>query len=438
MRPVVPCAFLFAFALGACSTGSSSPDAGPRDARADMTTIEDASQLGMFCSLPGSIVWNHGAPGIVAGGPAVPDLSWLHLPDGFCAHYYANVGETRLLRFAPNGDLFVAAPSAPCAGGAAGGPAAIVVLPDDNHDGFADGTLHYKDGLPQTQGLLFTGGYLYYQDATKVMRTPYQSGDRTAPATSEQVVDVNVYVSPLHWPKAIDVDDMGNVYVTNGGDQGDQCFPTVPPAQRPFHGGVLRIDGTPNGQLFAKGLRNPIALRCKAGSGACFGLELARDFAAAQGSREKLFPVRLGDDWGYPCCATANQAYTDVFPVPDCSAVAPETASFIIDHTPFGLDFEPGVWPGLWQGRTFVVLHGYVGSWIGARIVAIATDPMTGWPVPTSEANPDNTMNDFATGWDDGSHAHGRPATIAFAPDGRLFVGNDINGDIVWIAPTPP
>jgi len=30
---------------------------------------------------------------------------------------------------------------------------------------------------------------------------------------------------------------------------------------------------------------------------------------------------------------------------------------------------------------------------------------------------------------------HGRPAAIAFAPDGRMFVGNDINGLIVWIAP---
>ena len=29
----------------------------------------------------------------------------------------------------------------------------------------------------------------------------------------------------------------------------------------------------------------------------------------------------------------------------------------------------------------------------------------------------------------------GRPTTLAFAPDGRLFIGNDTNGDIFWIAP---
>jgi glucose/arabinose dehydrogenase len=113
----------------------------------------------------------------------------------------------------------------------------------------------------------------------------------------------------------------------------------------------------------------------------------------------------------------------------------PETTSFIIHHTPFGLDFERGAWPATWRSRAFVALHGLTWGWAGARVVAIATDPGTGWPVPSSEANPQGTIADFATGWDDGKRAHGRPAAIAFSPDGRLFIGNDVNGDIVWIAP---
>jgi glucose/arabinose dehydrogenase len=396
--------------------------------------VVDASGLGKFCALPGSVVWQQGSPAVVPGGSG-PDMRWLHLPDGFCAHYFANVPETRLLRFAPNGDLFVASPSAPCAGGASGGLGSIVVLPDDDADGYSDKTLHYMDRLPMTQGLLFHAGYLYYQDNTKVMRTPYSDGDRLAGASSEQMVDVSVYYSATHWPKAIDADDAANVYVTNGGDQGESCDPALPAIARPFHGGIVRIDGSAGGELVARGLRNPIALRCAPGTGACFGLELARDFAPEQGSREKLFPVRKGDDWGHPCCATANTPFSDIVPAPSCGNVVPETTSFIIDHTPFALDFEQGAWPGTWRSRVFVVLHGYVGSWIGARVVAIATDPKTGWPVTSSEANPDGSFTDFATGWDDGRLAHGRPATAAFAPDGRFFVGNDINGDIFWIAP---
>jgi glucose/arabinose dehydrogenase len=440
----------FAFALGAGAGCSSQGGEGPLDASVsdappadvgpgDATRwVLDASGLGAFCALPGSVVWTQGAPAVVPGGSG-PDMRWLHLPDGFCAHYFAKVPETRLLRFAPNGDLFVASPSTGCAGGAYGGLGSIVVLPDDDHDGVADSTVHFKDGLASTQGLLFHGGYLYYQDDTKVMRTPYSTGARAALAAAQQMVDISTangrYYSPTHWPKAIDADDHGNIFVTNGGDQSEYCDPALPEASRPFHGGILRIDGTPGGQLVAKGLRNPIALRCAPGTGACFGLELARDFAPQEGSREKLFPVRQGDDWGFPCCATANAPYTDISPAPSCAGVAPETTSFIIDHTPFGLDFEEGAWPGTWRSRVYVVLHGFVGSWTGARVVAIATDPRNGWPVVSSESSPDGTFSDFATGWDDGTQAHGRPDTVAFAPDGRLFVGNDINGDILWIAP---
>ena len=42
---------------------------------------------------------------------------------------------------------------------------------------------------------------------------------------------------------------------------------------------------------------------------------------------------------------------------------------------------------------------------------------------------------DFATGWDDGTLSHGRPAAVAFSPDGRLFLSNDQKGDIYWFAP---
>jgi hypothetical protein len=35
-----------------------------------------------------------------------------------------------------------------------------------------------------------------------------------------------------------------------------------------------------------------------------------------------------------------------------------------------------------------------------------------------------------------GKQDHGRPAALAMSTDGRLFLSNDANGDIVWIAPT--
>lgn len=423
--------------------GSRVPDVSPI---VDVNRGEPFTPSSDFCKLPGSVVWSAGLPMVVPGGPTGangPDLSWLKVPDGYCTHFFATVPETRQLRFSPSGDLFVASPSTPTAGGASGGLGAILVLPDDNHDGLADTRVTYLGSLPTTQGLLFTNGSLYYQDGELVRKTPYQNGDRQG-TVGTQVIDVNVYKSTSgHFQKVLDVDDSGNIYVTNGGDNSDECegssaAPGQTTSNPPFHGGILQIDGTPNGKLVARGLRNAIAIRCAKGTGTCFGLELALDFAPQQGSREKLFPIHQGDNWGFPCCATANQPYGGyTSPVPDCSGVAAESSTFIIDHTPFGLDFEQGLWGGTWKSRAFIVLHGEVGSWKGARVVGIGTDAH-GLPLPSSEADAGSTMQDFATGWDDGTLGHGRPAAITFAPDGRMFVGNDVNGMIVWIAPVTP
>jgi glucose/arabinose dehydrogenase len=386
-----------------------------------------------FCDLPGSVHTTANGLVIVPGGPAnAPDLSFLHLPVGFCAHFFAHIGNTRQLRFAPGGELFVASPTTGTTGGGAGGRAAIVALPDDDHDGVADTPITFLSGLPSTQGLLFANGSLYYQDGTKIMRLPYATGDRMPSGNSEEVAKITIYSSSVHWPKTLDMADNGTIYVGNGGDQGEPCNPL-----HPFHGGILKLDGTPGGTPVVKGFRNPISVRCPHGHNLCLAIELARDFTDAQGGREKLAPIHEGDDWGFPCCATKDLPFPDVRPVPDCSAVVSETGSFIVGHTPFDLDFETGKWPAPWSNRVYVPLHGVFGTWQGASVVTIGMDPTTGQLLPGSElgGHPTGAFSVFATGWDDGTHLHGRPAAVAFAPDGRLFLGNDNSGDILWIAP---
>jgi glucose/arabinose dehydrogenase len=293
--------------------------------------------------------------------------------------------------------------------------------------------------LPSVQGLMFARGSFYYQDAATIRGVPYQPGDRKPSAAPAPMTTIAAPQDGLHWPKVMDMAMNGTVYVTNGGSQGDQCLAT-----NPTRGAIFAVQPDGSTTLVAKGFRNPIALRCETQHNVCLAAELALDYSASQGGREKLVPVRPGDDWGYPCCATqgkpyAGVTYSDTHAVPDCSHVAPDTDSFVIGHTPFGLDFETGRWPAPWAGRVFVTLHGEAGTWNGARVVAIALDPTTGLPLPATElaggGGSPTAMLPFATGWDDGSHSHGRPAPVEFAPDGRMFLGDDNNGLIVWIAP---
>jgi glucose/arabinose dehydrogenase len=440
---------LFAWLLAGCPTrtsGTGGVFAGV-DASSDVNVVPPPDgSIQHPCNLPGALRFtDNGTVTVPGGDPSWPSLSFLHLPAGFCARYFGQVGDARQLRFAPGGELFVASPTAGTTGGNPSiGQGAIVILPDDNLDGLADAPITFLSFSGSASmgttpsGMLFANGQFYYQDGnppgTKILRMPYVTGQRQ-PTASEQVADIALYTSSLHWPKPMDVADDGTIYVGNGGDQGESCV-----TPHPFHGGVLRIDpapgANPGGVQVAKGLRNPISVRCSKGHDLCFTLELAKDYTAGAGGREKMVPIRAGDDWGFPCCATQNLAYTDSPPNTDCSMVAAEQNSFLIGDTPFDVDFERGLWPGTWQGRAYLVTHGSAGAWTGARMVAIPMDPKTGLPLPsTNTQGTDVGMVDFATGWDDGTLTHGRPAAVAFSSDGRLFVGNDNNGVIFWIAP---
>jgi glucose/arabinose dehydrogenase len=216
----------------------------------------------------------------------------------------------------------------------------------------------------------------------------------------------------------------------------------------PFHGGILQLDGSAGGAQIAMGLRNPIAVKChRDGNDRCFSLELALDYSASQGGREKLLLISPGDNWGFPCCASANLPYAGVTVAcpggsgqcaPACSTITQDTNSFLIGNTPFGLDFVDTQFPAPWNHKAIVALHGSYGTWAGARLVAIDVDPSTGLLLGSSTTDggiDTGNMEDFATGWDDGSLAHGRPTDVEMSPDGRLFIASDHGGEIFWIAP---
>lgn len=409
---------------------AQAPDAATRDADPpDLTTctpVDVAAGTGKkFCDLPGV------------------DTSELTVPPEFCAREFTTtpIIEARVLRFAPNGDLFVAAPSMQTVGGAVGGPGSIIVLPDDDHDGRADAVLDFAGRFPSgngacaaaevdpaslacVHGLAFVDGYLYFTRSDEVRRLPYSKGARASAIPSELVAMLGgAAMPPMRWTHTLESGPAGAIYVSRGRFDSDDCS-----ADERKKGAVLAIHPSQplplTAAIVAEGFRNPMYLRCAPNScGDCYANELSGDAWDTVKGREKLAPFgKKVESWGFPCCVgrgIASPSSTSQ----DCSYVASEVVAIPLHDTPFGLDFERGVFPAPYQHGIFSALHGVFTSFGGTGVVWMKTDPRS--------LRPTGEIKMFARGFP----AHGRATDVAFAPDGRLFVADDTSGKIFWIAP---
>jgi glucose/arabinose dehydrogenase len=397
------------------------------------------------------VVPDFDAPCVTCGvGPKFCDLPGkdsplVNVPDGFCVRDYYETGiiESRVLRFAPNGDLFIAAPSAATPGGASRGPGAILVLPDDNHDGISETPISYaglgnqgtgacteadSNDLSCVHGLVFSEGYLYFTRSDEVRRFPYVPGARKAPSTGSELVARlgGNGRAAIRWTHTLDVGRDGTLYVSRGQfESTDTCN-----AEQMTLGAVfaLRVKGAALPvvpEVLANGFRNPMYIRASARSGELYAAELTGDSWGGIGGREKLATIASGGRWGYPCCVSRGVPST-AGTAALCADVSTELASFPLSNTPFGFDFERGAFPEPYKHGVFFALHGAFGRpWTGTGIAWVKTDPATGRPT--------GTPSEFASGW--ASNFLGRATDLAFAPDGRMFIIDDTLGRIFWIAP---
>ncbi len=102
-----------------------------------------------------------------------PSAAWPQAPDGFKVQLYAqNLKNPRLIRTAPNGDLFVAE----------SGPGRILVFRGVTSDGKPQTTETFATGLTRPFGIAFyppgpDPKYVYVGNTNSVVRFPYQNGD---------------------------------------------------------------------------------------------------------------------------------------------------------------------------------------------------------------------------------------------------------------------
>jgi glucose/arabinose dehydrogenase len=341
------------------------------------------------------------------------------VPHGFAVEVFASGLEgARLLRTAPNGDIFLAQTS----------EGRIVIL-HDNGRGKPASVNTYASGLDEPFGLAFypAGGaprFLYVGTVGAVLRFAYRSGDSKPEGRAETVARL---------PDGGEHQTRDVAFSRDG----RKMFVSVGSASNDAEGGeteeTLRADileFDPDGQgrrIFASGTRNPVGLAIHPVTGALWTAVNERDGLGDNLPPDYVTELRDGGFYGWPWYYIGDHLdprHPGEHPELAGQVVLPDV--LIQPHSaPLQLAFYTGSqFPVAYRNDVFVALH---GSWNRARRTGYKVVRVT-----LRNGTPTGAYEDFLTGFvtADGN-VWGRPVGVAVAPDGSLLVSEDANG-MIW------
>jgi glucose/arabinose dehydrogenase len=347
-----------------------------------------------------------------AAAPAQPGPR-LTVPPGFAIDVFADrVGSVRFMALDPAGTLLVSEPSR----------GRVLALPDKNGTGRADGVQTVVDGLDQPHGLAFKDGALYVAENARVLRFRYDPA--TIKAAQQTVVVPSLPAGGGHWTRTVVFGPDGHLYVSVG----SSCNVCRESDKR--RAAILRYNADGSGEtLFATGLRNAVGLAFHPATGVLWATVNERDWRGDDVPPDYVTEVKAGSVHGWPDCMVVGGK-----PIPDdrfargarCEGVTPPTVEIPAHSAPIGITFYTGTqFPAQYRGSAFVA---YRGSWnrtipTGYKIVHLRF--RDGRPAG---------VEDFVTGWLEGSSAWGRPVDVIVGRDGALYVSDQGAGRIYRVS----
>jgi glucose/arabinose dehydrogenase len=375
-------------------------------------------------------------PGIVlAALPAAAALPAPHPPPGFVIQRIATVSGARELAAAPNGDLFV---------GTLGN--AVVIVP--NAEGRRPGTPHAFARVPDAPaaGVALGAHALYIGAQFGVYRVPYHPGERHEPATPRKIASVRTSGIALdHFTTSVAY-VRSTLYVSIG----SPCN-ACRLARDSTRATIQQIDLRTGGMNpIATHIRNAIALAIDPATGVLWAGVAGEDDLPVYQPDEIFDAVtlhRLPVDYGWPSCYD-NRRHNPRWPG-NCAHAALPRVIFPAYETPIGAVFYPRhpagryAFPARYRGAAFVTLHGSwhgpaqgLRSYVPPRVIVVPMRNDT--PIERIDwHDPDKQWRHFLGAYQNGGTDEriGRPTGIAVAPDGSLFVADDLTGAIYRVRP---
>ena len=335
----------------------------------------------------------------------------IELPAGFAIGVYASgLKSPRMLAIGPDGLLYIAER----------GAGRVVRLRDANLDGAADGIEVVASGLNQPNSLAFApDGSLYVSETTRVWRLSQPDGQGVYQQREEVIKGLP---GGGHATRTLLFSPDGSALFVSIGSSCNICQESD--SRRAT---IMKFnpDGS-GGQVYASGLRNAVGITFRPGTQELWATNNGRDNLGDTLPPETVYKVIEGGNYGWPYCHAGRIIDPDFGSAQSCQGVQAPAIEMAAHMAPLGLAFYTGSqFPPEYQGSLFIALH---GSWnssvpVGYKIMRAA--------VSAGQAGP---AQDFASGWlrADGS-VWGRPVDIVNAPDGSLFVSDDLGGNIYRI-----
>ncbi len=364
------------------------------------------------------------------------------VPKGFTVKVLASdLNQPRVIRVAPNGDIFVAE----------SGSGRVLVFPVASAASTPAKPAVFAENLKQPYGIVFhpprEPQHVYVAAANQVVRFPYRAGDRKATGPAKVVIaDIP---TERHWTRDLEASQDGSrLFVAVG--SASNVAATMPKktaeevrAHEKSHGvgatwgneenrAVVRMfdpEGK-NVRNYATGLRNCSGLALQPGTDNLWCVTNERDHLGADLVPDFMVRIQDGGFYGWPWYYIGgNEDPAHAGERPDLRAKVSVPEVLIQAHSSV-LDvafYDGNAFPAEYRGDGFAVLH---GSWnrkkrTGYKVIRILEDG----------GKPTGVYEDFMTGFVlDEDTVWGRPAGIAIARDGAMLVSDDANGTIFRVA----
>ena len=356
-------------------------------------------------------------------------------PPGFAVDLFASgLNMPRVIRIAPNGDIFVAE---------TGAGRVRVFRAGDAGAGPAQGEI-FAEGLQRPYGIAFypSGAdpkFVYVATPDSVVRFPYRSGEMKAGGPAEKIASLPS--GGGHWTRDLAFSPDGKTLFVSVGsgsnvDEGvpppDQASIAEAPVGASFgdekdRADVLAFD--PDGRherVYATGIRNCSGLAVQPGTGALWCAVNERDGLGDDLPPDYATHVAEGAFYGWPWYYLGD--HQDPRHKGERADLAKRITTpdvLIQAHSaPLGIAFYTAdQFPSEYRGDAFVTLH---GSWNRSK--------RTGYKVVRlvmKDGKPTGVYEDFLVGFvGDDKSVWGRPVGVAVAHDGSLLVSDDSSGSI--------